>query len=392
MQPFNQRFPNSPTIQLAFELVRRASITPNDAGCQALIAERLAAIGFSCEWLNKNGVTNLWAVRGNGRPLICFAGHTDVVPPGATVSWTSDPFTPTIRDGMFYGRGIADMKGGVAAAVVALEQFVNKHPDHPGALAMLLTSDEEGDAVDGTAYVVETLQARHETIDFCIVGEPSSKDVLGDTLKNGRRGSLNGELTVHGVQGHIAYPYDAENPIHALAPLLVELLAVDWDRGKTNIYFPPTSFQCSNIHSGTGVTNVIPGTLTLQFNFRFSTESSAASLKKQVESLLKKHNIKYTLSWNLSGEPFLTASGILIKETSAAVKEVTGVMPKLACDGGTSDGRFIAHICPQLLEVGVRNATIHQVNECVLVEDLNKLTLIYEKVVERLLAIPHNHS
>ncbi len=382
--------PNSPTVQLASELVGRVSITPDDAGCQALIAKRLAVAGFSCEWLNKNGVTNLWAVRGSGKPLICFAGHTDVVPPGPQELWKTSPFTSTIQDGMFYGRGIADMKGGVAAFVVALEQFVRGHPDHAGTLAVLLTSDEEGDAVDGTAHVVEVLEARHQTIDFCVIGEPSSKDVLGDTLKNGRRGSLNGELTIHGVQGHIAYPHGAENPIHAVVPFLAELLAVDWDGGKMNIYFPPTSFQCANIHAGTGATNMIPGVLTLQFNFRFSTESSVASLRKQVESLLVKHRIRYTLHWNLSGEPFLTTPGPLIEQVGAAVQEITGVTPRLACDGGTSDGRFIARICPQLLELGVRNATIHQANECVMLEDLNKLTLIYEKAVEHLLSISHN--
>jgi succinyl-diaminopimelate desuccinylase, proteobacterial clade len=382
--------PASPTIQLAAELVKRASITPDDAGCQALIAERLSAIGFSCTWLNKNGVTNLWAVRGSDKPLLCFAGHTDVVSPGERALWASDPFVPTIRDGKLYGRGIADMKGGVAAFVVALERFVRGHPDHSGSLAVLLTSDEEGDAIDGTVHVVETLKARGEAIDFCIIGEPSSHDVLGDTLKNGRRGSLNGELIIHGVQGHIAYPQSAENPIHVLAPLLNELLAVDWDNGKTNINFPPTSFQCSNVHAGEGATNVIPGALMLRFNFRFSTEVSADLLKRRVADLLAKHDIKHTLNWQLSGEPFLTHPGMLTEQAVAAVKEVTGITPRLSCEGGTSDGRFIARICPQLIELGVSNATIHQVNECVFVDELNKLTLIYEKMIEGLLYMSHN--
>ncbi len=373
----------SPTVALACELVRRPSITPDDAGCQTLIAERLATLGFDCIWMSRNGVTNLWARRGKTAPLVCFAGHTDVVPPGPREDWRCDPFTPTVVDGLLYGRGIADMKGGVAAFVTALERFVTAHPDAPGSLAVLLTSDEEGVAIDGTACVVEQLARRNETIDYCIIGEPSSHAVLGDTLKNGRRGSLSGRLTVHGIQGHIAYPQLADNPIHALAPALTELAAIRWDEGTAD--FPPTRFQCSNIHAGTGATNVIPGALTLDFNFRHSTESTAESLKERVEQVLKKHRLKYMLTWPQAGKPFLTARGTLLDASNAALTEVLGVPAKTSCDGGTSDGRFLADICPQLIELGLVNASIHKVNECAPITDIDRLSAVYEKLLEHLL-------
>ncbi|MDR1528950.1 MAG: succinyl-diaminopimelate desuccinylase [Burkholderiales bacterium] len=376
---------DSPTLWLARELVGRASVTPEDAGCQRFIAERLAAVDFDCTWLSKNGVTNLWARRGSGHPLLCFAGHTDVVPSGDGQSWTVDPFTPTIIGDNIYGRGIADMKGGVAAFVVALENFVRRSPRHRGSLAVLLTSDEEGDAVNGTAHVVEALKAQNTNIDYCIIGEPSSRKRVGDTLKNGRRGSMNGILLVHGIQGHIAYPQDTKNPIHMVIPALAELLATDWDDGKKNQYFPPTSLQCSNIHAGMGASNVVPEALTLHFNFRFSSENTAESLQARVETILRKHRLNYTLTWQFSGKPFLTPHGDLVEHAVDAVKDIMGITPRLSCDGGTSDGRFIADICPQLIEMGLPNATIHKIDEHVPVADLDMLTLIYERLIERLL-------
>ncbi|MCL2307140.1 MAG: succinyl-diaminopimelate desuccinylase [Proteobacteria bacterium] len=375
----------SSTTALACELVRRASITPDDAGCQALIAERLTALGFDCVWMPRNAVTNLWARRGNTAPLVCFAGHTDVVPPGPLENWRSDPFTPALVDGQLCGRGIADMKGGIAAFITALERFIAAHPDVPGSLAVLLTSDEEGDAVDGTAHVVEQLARRGEAPDYCIIGEPSSHAVLGDTLKNGRRGSLSGALTVHGIQGHIAYPQLADNPIHALTPALAELIATRWDEGNAD--FPPTSFQCSNIHAGTGATNMIPGALTLNFNFRHSTESTAESLKERVAHLLKKHDLKYTLTWQPASKPFLTVRGALLDAANAALTDVLGAPAQTSCEGGTSDGRFLADICPQLIELGLTNASIHQANECVPIKDLDRLSAVYERLLERLFGL-----
>jgi succinyl-diaminopimelate desuccinylase len=363
--------------------VRRRSITPDDAGCQTLIAERLAALGFDCTWMPRNAVTNLWARRGKTALLVCFAGHTDVVPPGPLESWRSDPFTPALVDGQLYGRGIADMKGGIAAFVTALERFIAAHPDAPGSLAVLLTSDEEGDAVDGTAHVVEQLALRSETLDYCIIGEPSSRTALGDVLKIGRRGSLSGTLAVHGVQGHIAYPQLADNPIHALAPALAELIATRWDEGNAD--FPPTSFQCSSIHAGTGAANVIPGTLTLDFNFRHSTECTAESLKKRVEQLLKKHHLKHTLTWKPASKPFLTACGPLLDAANAVLMDVLGAPAQTSCDGGTSDGRFLADICPQLIELGLTNKSIHQANESAPIKDLDRLSAVYERLLERLL-------
>ncbi|MDR2016604.1 MAG: succinyl-diaminopimelate desuccinylase [Burkholderiales bacterium] len=366
-------------------MVRRPSITPDDAGCQTLIAERLAALGFDCHWMPCNTVTNLWARRGKNAPLVCFAGHTDVVPSGSLESWRTDPFTPVLVDDQFYGRGIADMKGGIAAFVTALERFIAAHPNAPGSLAVLLTSDEEGDAVDGTAHIVEQLAHRGETLDYCIIGEPASQKVLGDTLKNGRRGSLCGTLTVHGVQGHIAYPQLADNPIHALAPALDELVTIHWDGGNAD--FPPTRFQCSNIHAGTGAANMIPGALTLDFNFRHSTESTAESLKKRIEQILEKHRVKYTLTWQPASKPFLTARGPLLEAANAALTDILGAPAQTSCDGGTSDGRFLIDICPQLIELGLTNTSIHKVNECVPVEDLDRLSAVYEKLLEHLFGL-----
>lgn len=383
----------SPTLALACELIRRPSVTPDDAGCQTLIAHRLAALGFTCEARVINGVTNLWARRGNTRPLICFAGHTDVVPPGPRETWSSDPFVPTERDGFLYGRGAADMKGSIAAFVTALERFVHAHPKAPGSLAVLLTSDEEGPSVDGTVRVVEKLAAAGTTLDYCVVAEPSSVARLGDMVKNGRRGSLSGTLTVRGVQGHVAYPHLAKNPIHLLAPALAELAAMHWDDG--NAYFPPTTWQCSNIRAGTGVTNVIPGTLELLFNFRHSTASSPESLRERLEAVLARHGLDFAIQWTVSGAPYLTPRGTLVDMAEAAIRETVGILPELSTSGGTSDGRFIAAICPQVVELGPINATIHQVDERVAIADLDALSTIFERLVARLVgvtdALPGNH-
>ena len=372
-----------PTLALTRELVARRSITPDDAGCQALVAARLAPLGFACETIVSGGVTNLWARRGRTAPLVCFAGHTDVVPTGPREAWTSDPFVPVERNGCLYGRGAADMKGSVAAFVTAIEAFVAAHPQAPGSIALLLTSDEEGPATDGTVKVVDALNARGEAIDYCVVGEPSSVARLGDMIKNGRRGTLSGVLTVRGVQGHIAYPHLARNPIHLVAPAIAELAAIEWDAG--NAYFPATSWQCSNIHAGTGATNVIPGTLELQFNWRYSTESTREGLIARLESVLRRHGLDYALAWLPDGKPFLTPRGRLVDVVTDVVRGASGIVPELSCTGGTSDGRFIATICRELVELGPVNATIHQVDERVAIDDLEALSAIYRGVLEQLL-------
>jgi succinyl-diaminopimelate desuccinylase len=373
----------SATLNLARELIARASVTPMDAGCLELIVERLAPLGFSAERIDLGGVSNLWLRRGEAPPLFCFAGHTDVVPPGPRGNWDSDPFVPEIRDGMLYGRGAADMKSSVAAFVTAVERFVAAHPDHAGSIALLLTSDEEGDAVYGTVKVVEALAARHERPDFCIVGEPTAVSQLGDTVKNGRRGSLNGRLVVKGVQGHVAYPHLADNPVHRAAPALAELASIVWDEGDE--FFPPTTWQISNIHAGSGTTNVIPGTLDILFNFRFAPVSGEENLKSRLTEVLARHGLTFDLHWTLSARPFFTAPGSLTEAASQAILETTGIATELSTTGGTSDGRFIAAICPQILELGPVNATIHKVNECVAVADLEPLSQIYEGILKRLL-------
>ncbi len=374
---------DSSTIDLAMALIRRPSVTPDDAGCQALLAERLEALGFRCEPMRFGAVDNLWARRGTSGRVFCFAGHTDVVPSGPAEDWTSPPFEPTLREGQIWGRGAADMKGSLAAMVTACERFLARHPAPKGDIAFLLTSDEEGPAVDGTVRVLETLAARGERIDWCLVGEPTSLERIGDAVKNGRRGSLNGRLRVHGVQGHIAYPSRAENPIHRFAPALAEVCALEWDRG--NEFFPPTTFQVSNLNSGTGAENVIPGHLEARFNFRFSTEVTAEALKARVEEVLRRHGLRYELAWNLSGNPFLTPRGALLEATRGAVRDVTGLDPDVNTAGGTSDGRFIAPTGADVVELGPLNATIHQVDERVGVDDLDRLSAIYERLLERLI-------
>ena len=364
------------TFELARELISRASITPNDAGCQALLAQRLARLGFKIEHMRFGDVDNLWARRGSTMPLVCFAGHTDVVPTGPLDQWRSDPFKPTVRDGVLYGRGAADMKSSIAAFVTAIEGFLADHPDHPGSIALLITSDEEGIAVNGTVKVVETLRARGETMDYCIIGEPSSVSLLGDTMKNGRRGSLSGDLLIRGVQGHIAYPHLSRNPIHQFAPALAELSATIWDEG--NEYFPPTTWQVSNITAGTGATNVIPGELRVLFNFRFSTASTEESLKARVHEMLDRHGLDYGLTWWLSGRPFLTPKGKLVGSLTRAVQSVTGRTPELSTSGGTSDGRFIADVCREVVELGPLNASIHKLDEHIVLADLDALSRIYQ--------------
>jgi succinyl-diaminopimelate desuccinylase len=371
------------TLELTCDLMARASVSPTDGGCQALMSERLRALGFNIENLRFGNVDNLWARRGAEGPVFCFAGHTDVVPPGPLEEWKSDPFEPSVRDGMLYGRGAADMKSGLAAMVTACEEFIGRHPRHRGSIAFLITSDEEGPSVDGTRRVVEVLEGRGERIDWCLVGEPSSEDVLGDTLKIGRRGSLSGRLTVHGVQGHIAYPQLADNPIHALAPALTELASRTWDQG--NRHFQPTSFQMSNIAAGTGAPNVIPGELKARFNLRFSTEQTVEMLQAAVERILREHGVKYSVDWFISGYPFLTVPGTLSQAASQAVAEELGVTPKLSTGGGTSDGRFIAPMGAQVIELGVVNATIHKANESVKVEDIERLKRAYRRTLEILL-------
>ncbi|MFO1407172.1 MAG: succinyl-diaminopimelate desuccinylase [Steroidobacteraceae bacterium] len=371
------------TLDLTCELIRRPSVSPEDHGCLDLIGARLAALGFRNERLDFGPVANLWAVRGSGGPVLCLAGHTDVVPTGPREDWATDPFEPVVRDGTLYGRGAADMKSGLAAMVTATERYLARHPGHGGRIAYLLTSDEEGPSVDGTRRVVEVLRARGETIDWCVVGEPTSGERLGDTVKIGRRGSLSGRLTVHGVQGHIAYPQLADNPVHGFAPALAELVARHWDEG--NEFFQPTSFQVSNVTAGTGAPNVIPGEMKVRFNLRFSTEQTVESLQRTVLAILDRHGVKYTLEWFVSGLPFLTRPGFLTTVVSAAVRDVTGLDPEFSTTGGTSDGRFISPMGAEVVEVGVPNATIHKVDECVRLEDVEALTRVYERILERAL-------
>jgi succinyl-diaminopimelate desuccinylase len=377
----------SRTLDYTRELIRRASVTPEDAGCQQWLAEKLEALGFHCEHLRFGEVDNLWARRGNTGPLLVFAGHTDVVPTGDLGKWRSDPFQPEIRDGMLYGRGAADMKSSIAAWLVAVEDFIAAHPDHRGSLGWLITADEEGPAVNGTVKVVEYLEARQEKIDYCLVGEPSSTAHMGDTIKNGRRGSLGARLVVRGTQGHVAYPHLADNPIHRVAPALAELAAEVWDNG--NDFFPATSFQISNIRAGTGATNVIPGDCDVLFNFRFSTELTADDLKQRTEAILRRHGIDcqhdHQLEWNLSGQPFLTARGALVDAAVAAIKEVTGIDTILSTAGGTSDGRFIAPTGAQVVELGPINATIHKIDEHTPVAELEPLSEVYRGIMEKLL-------
>jgi succinyl-diaminopimelate desuccinylase len=373
----------SATLDLTLDLIARNSVTPADAGCQQVMCDRLAAVGFTIEPLRFGNVENFWAKRGTEGPVLCFAGHTDVVPTGPLEEWRSNPFVPTIRDGVLYGRGAADMKSGLAAMVTATEAFVTECPAHRGSIAFLITSDEEGPSVDGTKRVVEHLNARHERIDWCIVGEPSSEAAIGDTIKIGRRGSFSGRLTVHGVQGHVAYPQLAENPVHMLAPALAELTSRRWDEG--NEHFQPTTFQISNLNAGTGAPNVIPGELKARFNLRYSPVQTLDGLKEIVEGILRKHGIRYTLEWYLSGEPFYTPPGPLSNGAVAAVKQVTGLTPKLSTGGGTSDGRFIAPMGAQVVEIGVVNSTIHKVNECVRVEEIDALHAIYLQTLRNLL-------
>ena len=371
------------TLELTKQLIARNSVSPVDAGCLDLLIAILEPLGFKCEKISMGGVDNLWARRGTAKPLICFAGHTDVVPTGPLDQWTSDPFTPTIRDGWLYGRGASDMKTSLAAFVVAIREFVKEHPNHPGSLAVMFTSDEEGPAIDGTVRVVQALAERGEKLDYCIVGEPTSVKKLGDMIKNGRRGSLTGILTVNGIQGHVAYPDMARNPIHDVAAAIAELAQTKWDNG--NEYFPPTTWQISNFNSGTGANNVIPGAAHVRFNFRHSTASSTESLQTRVVNILDRHGVTYDLEWRVDGRPFLTARGDLVDAIAKAIKTVTGVETELSTTGGTSDGRFIADICPQVVEFGPTNATIHKLNECVGVDEIEPLQKIYQQVLVNVL-------
>ncbi|MCU1789075.1 succinyl-diaminopimelate desuccinylase [Pectobacterium polaris] len=372
-----------PVIELAQQLIKRPSLSPNDEGCQALMIERLTAIGFTVEAMDFGDTQNFWAWRGTGKTL-AFAGHTDVVPSGDESHWQHPPFEPIIRDGMLYGRGAADMKGSLAAMVIAAERFVAAHPNHQGRLAFLITSDEEASAVNGTVKVVEALMARNERLDYCLVGEPSSTHVVGDVVKNGRRGSITANLRVHGVQGHVAYPHLADNPVHRAAPALNELISTEWDQG--NAFFPPTTMQIANIQAGTGSNNVIPGELSVQFNFRFSTELTDVLIQQRVAELLDRHQLKYTIDWKLSGQPFLTARGELVDAVVNAVKHYNEVTPELLTTGGTSDGRFIARMGAQVVELGPVNATIHKVDECVSAADLQLLSRMYQRIMEQLIA------
>lgn len=374
---------HSETLELAKQLIARPSITPADEGCQQLLAERLAAVDFELEPMIFEDTTNLWARRGRGKPVFCFAGHTDVVPPGDPTDWDTPPFEPTLKDGFLHGRGAADMKGSLAAMIIAVERFLKDHPELPFDIAFLITSDEEGPFINGTKRVIETLQQRNEAIDWCIVGEPSSTEKLADVVKNGRRGSLTGELSVLGVQGHVAYPHLARNPVHLAAAALHQLAGETWDDG--NQYFPPTTFQISNLHAGTGAGNVIPGRLDVQFNFRFSTEVTASQLQQRVTQLLEQHGLDFHLNWTLNGPPFLTEPGTLVRAVTSAVQDVCEYQPTLSTAGGTSDGRFIAPTGAQVVELGPVNATIHKVNECVKASDLDLLTDVYQSSLERLL-------
>lgn len=376
------------TLQLTEQLIARPSVTPDDAGCQQLITERLQALGFACETLASGPddfrVSNLWALRTaqTGAPLLVFAGHTDVVPTGPVAQWSQDPFTPTHRGGKLYGRGAADMKTSIAAFVVAVEEFIAQRPQAPLNIALLLTSDEEGPAVDGTVRVCEVLETRGVQLDYCIVGEPTSVQRTGDMIKNGRRGTMSGKLTVKGVQGHIAYPHLARNPIHLFAPALAELTAIEWDRG--NDFFPPTTWQVSNIHGGTGASNVIPGSIVVDFNFRFCTESTPESLQQRLTAVLDRHELDYELAWTIGGLPFLTTPGTLVNAVRDAIRDETGLETELSTTGGTSDGRFIARICPQVIELGPTNATIHKIDEHIPVADIEPLKNIYRRVLEKL--------
>ncbi len=374
---------SSATLKLACDLIARPSITPEDAGCQDVLIERLRAIGFECETLIFDDVTNLWARRGNAGPLLAFAGHTDVVPPGPLEQWDSDPFQPEIRDGLLYGRGAADMKSSIAAMVTACERFVEQHPDHTGSIALLITSDEEAIAINGTVKVIETLEARGEKIDWALIGEPSSRSQVGDVVKNGRRGSINAKLVINGVQGHVAYPHKVDNPIHRAMPALHDLARHEWDQG--NSFFPPTSFQISNINSGTGVSNVVPGHAEVLFNLRYSTEIDAHQIIETTRAILDKHELDYDINWSISGYPFLTPQGELVIAAQQAIKQHTGITTSLETSGGTSDGRFIAPTGAQVLELGPVNESIHKLNEYVNVEDLDKLSDIYQGILERLL-------
>ncbi len=372
------------TLELLKQIMACPSVTPDDAGCMAIIEARLKPLGFAIEYINRNGVTNLWARRGTSKPLFVFAGHTDVVPTGPLEKWTSPPFSPEVRDGMLYGRGAADMKSALAAMLTATEAFVAAHPDHPGSIAYLLTSDEEGDANDGTIAVIEALKARGETLDYCIIGEPTSVDTLGDMIKNGRRGSLSGKLTVKGIQCHIAYPHLGKNPIHLAAPAIAELAATEWDQG--NEYFPPTTWQISNIHGGTGATNVVPGSVEIKFNFRFATASTVESLQQRLTGILDKHGLDYEIVWTLGARPFLTGRGPLAEAAIQAIRQTCGIETELSTTGGTSDGRFIAEICAQLLEIGPVNATSHKIDESVDIRALPQLSAIYTRILEQILA------
>ncbi|MBK0091933.1 succinyl-diaminopimelate desuccinylase [Erwinia sp. S59] len=372
-----------PVIELAQQLIRRPSLSPDDAGCQALLVARLEAIGFTVEQMHIGDTLNFWATRGQGETL-AFAGHTDVVPPGDVNRWISPPFEPSIRDGMLFGRGAADMKGSLAAMVVAAERFVAANPQHKGRLAFLITSDEEASAVNGTVKVVERLMARNERMNYCLVGEPSSTEIVGDVVKNGRRGSMTANLTIHGVQGHVAYPHLADNPVHRAMPALNELVATEWDQG--NEFFPPTSMQIANVQAGTGSNNVIPGEFFVQFNFRFSTELTDQMIKERVAALLDRHQLRYTLEWNVSGQPFLTSRGKLVDAVVNAVAHYNEIKPQLLTTGGTSDGRFIARMGAQVVELGPVNATIHKINECVKASDLQMLSRMYQRIMEQLIA------
>ncbi len=375
---------NTPTLDLARALVARPSVTPKDEGCQDLIAARLKSLGFKLEPMRFGNVQNLWARRGETAPLVVFAGHTDVVPTGPLDKWMSDPFSPTIREGNLFGRGAADMKTSIAAFTTAVEAYLEDHPNHLGSIAFLLTSDEEGPAVDGTVRVVEALRARGERLDYCIVGEPTSAERFGDTIKNGRRGSLSGHLVVRGIQGHVAYPQFARNPVHQAAPAIAELAATEWDKG--NAFFPPTTWQISNVHAGTGANNVIPGAFDLEFNFRFSTASTVDGLKSRLQAILDRHGLEYAVEWVIGAEPYLTRPGRLVEAVSTAIERVTGIRPTLSTTGGTSDGRFLATWSSEVIEVGPLNATIHKLNECVPLTDIEGLHRIYYETLAILLA------